>query len=156
MSKKFEPRNTEFFECDCHDRDHLIRAEYSTWISDYLKSGEKIFERDLNIAFEVQLTDYDNIYIKDNKIVQFKDRCIWRIKHAFKILIHGEITTQGYFSPCRSLINTKGPNVEQLFGYETTKNFAEWLSVKADEIKADYDKDIGEYNKKKEEDLRKK
>lgn len=152
MKKEFEPRNKEFFECDCYGKDHLIRAEYSKWITEW-KDGEKTSERDLNIIFETQLADYDAVSFRDNKFIKFKDRCIWRIKHAFKILAKGEITTEGYFSPCRSNVEMKAESVENLFGYETTKNFAKWLSVKADKIKADYDKDVEEYYKKKEENL---
>jgi len=144
MKNVFTPRNKEFFECDCYDKDHLIRAEYEIdeWTP---KDGITRKFHELNITFTCNLADYDNVYGKDNRFIQSFDRFIWRIKNAFKILQTGEIKTEGYFSPCRSWIDTKNNPVEGEFGYETTKNLATFLNVTADKIKAGYDEDLKEY-----------
>ena len=47
------------------------------------------------------------------------------------------------------MVDTKESTVENLFGYETTKNLAKWLDTKADEIKADYEADLAEWEAKK-------
>jgi hypothetical protein len=141
---EWEPRKKEFFECDCYGKDHLIRAEYSEFILRY-KDDTTHKDRDLDICFETRLADYDNVHLMDNKFIQFKDRWIWRIKHAFKILFKGEITTEGYFMPCRSLVDSHKDRIENLFGYQTTKNFAKWLDTMADKIKADYEQDMKDY-----------
>lgn len=146
MSVEFKPRDKEFFECDCYGKDHLIRAEYSKSEFDY-KDGTKTTDRDLYIVFETRLADYDNVYFSDNKFLRFMKRHFWRIKTAFKILVSGEIKTDGYFSPCRSLVDTHKNEIETLFGYQSTKNLAKWLDTKADEIKADYEKDYADYYK---------
>lgn len=143
----FEPRNKEFFECDCYDKEHLIRAEYSNYIIKY-PDGTKHYGRDLNILFSTRIADYDNLYEwNENIFLKFYHKLTWRIKNAFKILVHGEIITEGYFSPCRSLVDTHKNQIENLFGYQTTKNLAKWLDTKADEIKADYERDCAEYYK---------
>ena len=141
-----ELRDKEFFECDCHDRDHLIRAEYSKYIIKY-PDGTISTDRDLNLVFTTRYADYDNVYGKDNRFIQMKDRWVWRIKKAWQILWTGEIKSEGYFSPCRSMADTHTNEIENLFGYKTTKDLAKWLDTKADEIKADYDKDSADYYK---------
>ena len=154
MKTEFVPRNKEFFECDCHGSDDLIRAEYD--IEDWTpKGGQTRIFRELNITFKTRLADYDTTHPKDNILIRFKDKLFWRIRNAFKILFTGEITTEGYFMPCRTWISEKENPIEHEFGYETTKNFAKWLDTKADEIKEAYDKDLKEYYEKQTEDLSK-
>jgi hypothetical protein len=147
MEIKSEIRDKEFFECDCYDRDHLIRAEYSKYLIKY-PDGSTSNDRELNILFIIRASDYDNTYRSDNKFMQVKDRLVWRIKKIWQILFSGEIKTEGYFVPCRSLTDTNVNEIENIFGYETTKNFAKWLDTKADELKADYDADLINYNKR--------
>ena len=149
MSKnEFIPRNKEFFECDCFGKDDLIRAEYE--IDDWTPSdGLTRTFREINITFETSLADYDATYYKDNILIKFKDKLFWRIKHAFKILFTGKITTEGYFQPCRTWVSEKETPIEHEFGYETTKNLAKWLDTKADEIKTAYDEDLKKFEEKR-------
>jgi len=144
---EFEPRDKEFFECDCYDKDHLIRAEYSKYTIKY-PNGDTSTDRDLNLVFTTRYADYDNVYISDNTILRFIHRWAWRFKKSWQILITGEIKLEGYFSPCRSMADTHRNEIENLFGYQTTKNLAKWLDTKADEIKADYEKDYADYYSK--------
>ena len=145
---KFEPRDTEFFECDCHGTNDLIRAEYSQWIWKHT-DGTQSNDRELNISFETHLCDWDKYDVQANFLVKSWQKFIWRVKNACKILFTGSIIAHGYYSPARSLVDTKESTVENLFGYETTKNLAKWLDTKADEIKADYEADLAEWEAKK-------
>lgn len=145
MSEDIKLRNKEFFECDCYDKDDMIRAEYSEWIWTH-KDGTSSNDRDLDITFTTKLADYNQTSF-DGFIGWFK-RMWWRIRKSLLILFTGEITTEGYFMPCRSLVDSKKEAVENLFGYETTKNFAKWLDTMADKIKADYEQDLKDYEKK--------
>ena len=138
---EFEPRNTEFFECDCYGTNDLIRAEYSKWVWKN-SDGTESNDRELNITFETHLADWDKYDIRANFLVKFWQKFSWRIRNAFRILLTGVITQRGYFSPCRSLVDRKESTVENMFGYQTTKNLAKWLDTKADEIKADYEADL--------------
>lgn len=145
MSNKFEPRPKEFFECECHGKDDLIRAEYDVdeWRS---KDGTIQVFRELHITFTTRAADYHSTY-RDGFIGWLK-RMKWRIKNSFKILITGEIRTEGYFSPCRTFVNEKENPVEGVFGYETSKNLAKWIDTMADKIKEDFDRDYKEYLEK--------
>lgn len=147
MSGEFIPRNKEFFECDCYDKDHMIRAEYDIdeWTP---KDGITRTFHDLNITFTSVLADYQDANYNDNWFIRKKDQVIWRIKNAFKILWTGEIKTEGYFTPCRSWIDEKNNPIEGQFGYKTTKDLATFLSVTADKIKDTYEKEWEEFKKK--------
>lgn len=146
MKIEFIPRDKEFFECDCYDKDHLIRAEYSKYTITY-PDGTTSTDRDLNLVFTTRFADYDNVYGSDNRFIQMKDKWVWRFKKIWQILVTGEIKLEGYFSPCRSMADTHKNEIENLFGYKTTKDLAKWLDTKADEIKADYEKDYANYYK---------
>lgn len=139
-----QPSRTEFFECDCHDRDHLIRAEYSEFISNY-KDGTFHVDRDLNIQFVVYTGDWEYDGMKDNFIKRKWNRLRWRIKKATRILFYGRFEVDGYFVPCRSLVDSHKQSIEWMFGYETTKNLAKWLDIMADKIKIDYEHDLVKY-----------
>ena len=142
MSSKMEVRNIEFFECDCYDKGDLIRAEYSEWIWKN-KDGTSHRDRDLDITFTTKLADYHQTSF-DGFIGWFK-RMWWRIRKSSLILFTGEVTTEGYFMPCRSLVDSKKEEIEHVFGYQTTKDFANWLNTMADKLKADYEQDIKDY-----------
>ena len=144
---EFVPRNKEFFECDCYSKGDLIRAEYSINTITF-KDGYTHNNREISIIFETNLSEYDQIGISEKFFSELWTRIKWRIKYAFKILISGEIKTEGYFLPCRSLVDSNKNKVENLFGYQTTKNLAKWLDTKADEIKADYEIDLLNYESK--------
>jgi len=49
--------------------------------------------------------------------------------------------------PFRSNVDSKREEIEHIFGYQTTKNFAKWLDTMADKIKADYEQDLKDYEK---------
>ena len=132
-----EPRNTEFFECDCHSPEDLIRAEYSEYVHEFT-DGTSQRDRDLNITFQTRLADYDTYRLDVNFMLRFWSKLVWRIRNSVKILVSGEITTSGYFIPCRSFVDSKNNTVENTFGYDTTKNLAKWLDTKADKIKEDH------------------
>ena len=152
MNKNFIPRNKEFFECDCYDKDHIIRAEYD--IDDWTPGdGVKRTFRELTLTFSTKLADYNYTY--QTGISGWFKRMKWRIRYSFKLLFTGEVETEGYFNPCRSWINEKENPVEGQFGYQTTKNLAEWLSTKADEIKEAYEQDLKDYHNKINENLSK-
>ena len=146
METEFIPRDKEFFECDCYDKSHLIRAEYSKYTITYPDDTTST-ERELNLVFTTRFADYDIVYAKDNRFIQMKDRWVWRFKKMWQILVTGEIELEGYFTPCRSMADTHKNEIENLFGYKTTKDLAKWLDTKADEIKADYEKDYANYYK---------
>lgn len=138
------PDLVEFFECDCHDKDHLIRAEYSEYTFDY-KDGTSHIDRDLNINFTVCNGDWESTGYKDSFLEIKWSKFVWRIKNASKILFTGSISVDGYFIPCRSLVSSKDNTIERLFGYETVKKLANWLNVMADKIKKDYEDDVVKY-----------
>jgi len=117
-------KDVEIFECDCQSRDDLIIGKVNTW--DYKDDWGK----DLTIDFITYLVDSN---YSDNLI----KKLFWRIKNSLKILFTGEIRTEGYWIPSR-VYNSKD-DIERIFGYETTKNFAKWLDEKADEIKLFYE-----------------
>lgn len=149
MSEEFKPRLKEFFECDCYDKDHMIRAEYEI---DQWTPKDNITRsfHELNITFTSVLADYQDSY-NSNWFLRKKDQIIWRIKNAFRILRTGEIKTEGYFTPCRSWIDEKDNPIEGQFGYQTTKNLAKWLDTIADKIKDAYEKELEEFRKKQSE-----
>lgn len=137
-----EPTRTVFFECDCFDKNDLIRAEYSEFKLDS-KDGNFHIDRDLNITFSTQLADYNSVW--DYGIIAWCKKIWWRIRNACRILFTGVIRTEGYFQPARSYVDTKNNKIERLFGYENTKNFAKWLDTMADKIKKDYEEDEKNY-----------
>lgn len=139
-----DEERTEFFECDCYGKDDLIRAEYSEWIWK-TKDGTSQKDRDLNITFTTKLADYDQTSF-DGFIGWFK-RMWWRIRKSLKILFTGEVITEGYFMPCRSMVDSKNEEIEHIFGYQTTKDLARWLDVMAEKMKADYEQDLVDYEK---------
>jgi len=137
-----EPERTEFFECDCFDKNDLIRAEYSVFARDS-KDGNSVAERDLNITFSTQLADYNSVW--DYGFIAWWKKIWWRIRNACRILFTGVIRTEGYFQPARSYVDTKDKKIERLFGYDTTKSLAKWLDTMADKIKKDYEEDEKNY-----------
>jgi len=124
-------KSVEVFECDCQSRDDLIIARMSTW--EFKQKDFTELEKEIIIEFVTYLMDYnysDNIF----------KRLVWRIKNSLKILFTGEIRTEGYWIPSRAY-NSKD-NIEQIFGYEKTKELANWLNKKADEVLEFYENKI--------------
>lgn len=135
-------KNVEYFDCDCHDRDHLIRASYETW-----PNKNQISSREIMIEFRTSVTDDALTYQGYHPIYNLYVRFLTRIKLALRMLFLGKINSYGYFIPCRT-IESEDYTVENIFGYQTTKNLAKWLDIKSDELKRDFDADMAKYNKK--------
>ena len=113
--KEQEENKIGYFECACHDRDHLIIANHWHWEDD-----KDIHEIDFEFVikygdWEANKDCYTDIsWIREHvlDVFNFFRRIKWRIKTALRILVIGHITYHGEwmadennFSEMRKWIN---------------------------------------------------
>ena len=114
---KYETK-TEFFECDCHDRDDLIIANrnFYTYNSPHMT-------RDMDITLEMVtwVAEWNEIR-GDNTVTEFLFKKWWRIKKAIEILFTGKIRSNGYWMPAR-IDSESGA----LIGTEETRRLGNFL-----------------------------
>lgn len=129
--------NTKYFECDCFDREHMIIARYDEFTTKF-KDNTSFVDRSIILEFQSELNENFDIN-ETNLLKRLIKKIIWRIKNSFKIMFYGRIKTIGYYVPCRSVFDNNKDNVENLFGYKTTKELAGWLNDNAEKIKNEYE-----------------
>jgi len=117
-----DDEDREYFECDCHDGDHVIRATH-------LKvTGKKddVFVDEITLKFCVRTGDWERVY-GTNKLKNFYRRVEWRIKTAVRILFIGHFELYDEWIPERRY-------AEQIRGKKELKKFTEWLAKKQIEL----------------------
>ncbi len=103
---------TEFFECICQDRHHLIIARKEIWE-----------EKDITISLEfvVERGDWEVASFRMFPSLNFFRKGFWRIKEALKILVKGSYRVEGYWEPIRTEKN------EVIIGIEEMKRLGKTL-----------------------------
>ena len=115
---------TEYFECDCHDRDDMIIAKRSLYLYD-----DPTWNKDMDIFLEFVTSDGDWQDVYDNNmLVSFFKKLWWRIKKAISILATGKIIRTGCWMPARV------ENENGLVGVYSTRKLGEFLIESADKI----------------------
>lgn len=114
---------SESFQCDCHDRGHIIVADYSIWT---FQHNDKHFDDEINLSFKVKYGDwYATSGIPENlwkRFIDWKRRMMWRIKNAFRILFIGWIEIEDGWVPMR---NDHDDN--EYYGSEELQRLIDWL-----------------------------
>lgn len=139
----------EYFTCDCYDRDDLIIGH--VWKDTYKinETDSKSFY-DLTLTFKTTTRDTDSVWTHNvgNNIFKrlnewfyrLRLRSFWRIKTSLKILFKGYIEHEGTWIPARTFhINDNNKNAsDNIFGYDTTLQFSDWLKLQAEFIRKEY------------------
>jgi hypothetical protein len=125
---------TEFYECDCHDRDDMIIARRNLYIYDNPK-----WNTDMDISLEMVTStgDWEKIHYSDNIFIKFFNRVWWRIKKATSILMTGKIIHQGNWMPARIDYEKNS-----LVGTDELRRLGKFLVESADKIEEFYSKSL--------------
>ena len=97
MYRIYWEEGREYFECDCHDRDHLIRAVQDKAMND---NNEVVYE-EISLRFLVKTGDYEYTRSQSNRFMNFFRRWRWRFKTAFHILFVGWFELEDEWCPER-------------------------------------------------------
>lgn len=125
---KYETK-TEFYECDCHDRDDMIIARRNLYLYDNPE-----WNKDMDITLDMITSDGDwQAYYGNNIALKFLYKTLWRIKNSIKLLVTGKIIRHGCWNPARIDYET-----ENLVGVSETRRLGQFLVESADKIEEFY------------------
>jgi hypothetical protein len=123
----------EYFECDCHDPEHIMRVEH-------LKSKDEdgdIFLDELSFNFRTLIGDWEANYSLGKYTTDFNyaihewankfRRMKWRFKMAFRILIKGNFQLHDQWIPERR-------GADDMRGQSEMSKLLLWLAEKHIEI----------------------
>ena len=99
-NKTSKPNNdeTEFFECDCYGKHHLIIARKSFWIGKDSKENE-YKEIDVSLEFTAEKGDWESCDYDEFILFRFFKKLWWRLKEAFLILSKGRYKVEDIWEP---------------------------------------------------------
>jgi hypothetical protein len=131
MLKKHE---NEYFECDCHSKDHLliVRKNFWGWLTP-TEGKEPQIDIDISLDMIVWRGDYESWRPKDFILLKLWKRIKWRIIEAVKILITGKYKVEDTWAPCRTDEDTN-----DLIGITETKRLGETLIRFANDVEEFY------------------
>jgi len=84
---------TEFFECACQSRDHLLIVKKDIYFNKEIK------DISISLNFVATRSDLEATYIRNFYFLNFLKRSLWRIKEAFSILIKGKYKVEDCWEP---------------------------------------------------------
>ena len=116
-----DDNKTEFFECGCQDRNHLIIVKKSLYTYTP-KEGETWNDIDLYLEFVVTEGDWVADRFTGYKFCNFFRRKWWRIKESLKILFIGMHEVRDCWMPLRLEREDEG-----LVGVSETRRLGEML-----------------------------
>jgi len=134
LVKTDNSNHAEFYECDCHSRDHLIIVHKDTF-NYSTKDGESFFDINLFLEFVITKSSYEANKFKGFKITNFFRRGWWILKEAIIILVKGSYRVEDCWMPLRM-----DDEIHQLVGVSETRRLGEMLIKFADDAQKFYNK----------------
>ena len=119
----------EYFECDCHDSDHVMRVELEK-MSD---ADGNTFVDELSFSFRAIIGDWEANYPLGKYTTDFNytihewankfRRMKWRFKMAFRIFFHGKFEIHDQWIPERR-------GADQMSGAKEVSRLLLWVAQK--------------------------
>ena len=100
FEEEIKKEETEFFECDCHDRDHLmiLRKSFST----FSHQGKEYSDIFISLEMVVTRGAWSTYNTGDIWIIRKLKKVWWRIKESLKVLFLGYYKIEDSWIPCRT------------------------------------------------------